>query len=99
MTSNRAKKRRQPAGRHWPLLAALAGAGLLLAGALLARSRATQVPIQIQGAPRLQADPASVDLGNVPLGRTVAVRFELANIGDQPLSFAQAPFVEVVEGC
>ncbi len=99
MTSTRVKRRHRNASRRWPLVAALAGAGLLLAGFLLARPRTSQVPLQVQGAPSLQADPASVDLGDVPLGRTVAVRFQLANVGDEPLELTQAPYIEVVEGC
>ena len=33
------------------------------------------------------------------LGKTVQVDFKLTNVGDQPLTFTEAPYVEVVEGC
>ena len=54
---------------------------------------------EVTGAPRLKADKEKVDLGDVKLGQTVQVSFEIANVGDQPLRFTQEPFVEVVEGC
>jgi hypothetical protein len=54
---------------------------------------------QVKGAPHLQADKQQIDLGNVKLGQTVQVSFEITNTGDQPLRFANDPFVEVVEGC
>ena len=53
----------------------------------------------MNGAPSLKVDQDKVDLGDVPLGKTVTVSFQLSNVGDQPLRFNQAPYVEVVEGC
>jgi hypothetical protein len=54
---------------------------------------------QVTGAPRLSADKQKIDLGDVKLGQTVQAAFEIANTGDRPLQFTQAPFIEVVEGC
>ncbi len=54
---------------------------------------------EAKGAPRLRADRQKVDLGNIKLGQTVQVSFEIADTGDQPLRFTGDPFVEVVEGC
>ena len=54
---------------------------------------------EAKGAPRLKADKQKVDLGNVKLGQTVQVSFEITNTGDQSLRFSKDPFVEVVEGC
>jgi hypothetical protein len=54
---------------------------------------------EVKGAPRLRADKQKVDLGNVTLGQTVQVSFEITNTGDQPLRFDKDPFVEVVQGC
>ena len=51
------------------------------------------------GAPKLKVDQEVVDLGDVKLGKTVQVSFELSNAGDQPLRFSEAPYIEVVEGC
>ena len=53
----------------------------------------------VTGAPALQVDKEKVDFGNVTLGQTVEVKFEVANVGDQPLRFTQKPYVEVIEGC
>jgi hypothetical protein len=62
--------------------------------------RNTQQPsATATGAPRLKVDKQSVDLGDVPLGQTVAVAFELTNSGEGPLRFLEAPYIEVVEGC
>ena len=87
-------------------LAAIVVGVLVLAGAAFAfwQSSNSSGPSasftpEAQGAPRLQADKQKVDLGNVQLGQTVQVSFEITNTGDQPLRFAKDPFVEVVEGC
>lgn len=48
---------------------------------------------------KLKADREYVDLGNVQLGQTVSVAFELTNVGDKPLQFTEQPYIEVVEGC
>ena len=55
--------------------------------------------IEVKGMPRLKMDREAIDLGNVRLGQTVEARFRLTNVGDQPLRFAEAPYIEVVEGC
>ena len=69
-----------------------------LAGVLIWRN--TQRPLETSGGtPRLKVDKQTVDLGEVALGRTVSVAFELTNSGDGPLHFQEAPYVEVVEGC
>jgi hypothetical protein len=75
---------------------ALLGLTVVLA---LRNSAAPRTTPQAAGAPRLKVDRERVDLGSVRLGQTVAVSFELTNVGDQPLRFTEAPFVEVVEGC
>ena len=54
---------------------------------------------EVTGAAKLKADKSQVDLGDVKLGQTVAVSFEITNTGDQPLRFSETPYVEVVEGC
>lgn len=54
---------------------------------------------EVSGAPALKANQEVVDLGDVYLGRTVNASFVLTNVGDQPLLFTEAPYVEVVEGC
>ena len=93
---------RRPNARWLPL--ALIGAGVVvLAGVLWAafgsRGTGRQVPVEVTGAPRLRADRQRVDLGDLRLGQTVEVTFELANVGDQPLRFTETPYVTVAEGC
>jgi hypothetical protein len=77
---------------------------LVLAGVLWAAltgrlSGGNQVPVEVTGAPRLKLDRQQVDLGDVRLGETVEVSFQLANAGDQTLWLTEAPYVQVVEGC
>ncbi len=79
--------------------------GMVLVGVALfalwkaGQPASSQVPIEVSGAPSLKVDQDEVDLGDVPLGKTVTVSFQLANVGDQPLRFNAKPTVEVVEGC
>lgn len=86
-----------------PVLLVLAGI-LLVGGALFAlwksgQPAGSEVPIEVSGSPSLKVDQEHVDLGDVPLGKTVSVSFQLANVGDKDLRFSAKPFVEVVEGC
>jgi|SRR3972149_4136955 hypothetical protein len=83
-----------------PALFVLGGASLLglAAFALFGGGREEFVP-EVVGAAALRVDKEEVNLGDVPLGQWVRVSFELANVGDQQLRFATAPYVEVVEGC
>jgi len=100
-TKSRAITHRSSASRG-PLLIVVGGAlAIGLAAILIASSGQAAAPaaIEVRGAPSLQVDRDKVDLGNVRLGETVSVSFELANTGDQPLYFTGKPYVEVVEGC
>jgi hypothetical protein len=51
------------------------------------------------GEPALQVDKEKVDFGDVKLGQTVEAKFEVTNVGDQPLRFTKKPYIEVIEGC
>ena len=65
-----------------------------------ASSRSTPPPPPlVTGGPALQVDKQNIDFGNVTLGQTVEAKFEVTNVGDQPLRFTKKPYVEVVEGC
>ena len=99
--SKRQMLKQKPAKRSWPLWLALGGALLVaLAAFVLSRSAPAQkATIEVTGAPRLKADKEKVDLGNIKLGQTVEVSFQIANVGDQPLRFTESPYVEVAEGC
>jgi hypothetical protein len=99
------KNRKRAAGRpqgvgKQPILLAAGGFVLLLVAFLAWRGlNPPKAEIQVSGAPSLQVDKERVDLGDVPLGQTVSVSFEVSNAGDEPLHFSEAPYVEVVEGC
>ena len=86
----------------WPL--ALIGAGLILLGgvawvALGGWPSGSRVPVTVNGSPRLQTDQQRVDLGDRHYGQVVEVSFQLANVGDQTLTFTAAPVITVAEGC
>jgi hypothetical protein len=44
-------------------------------------------------------DKERVDFGDRKLGTEVDISLQVTNIGDQPLRFAEKPYIEVVEGC
>jgi len=104
MSTKASKKVAPPKRQKFPIwlpliiIAGLALIGLALISGGANQSASTAKP-QVAGAPALQVDQEKFDLGNVPLGQTVSVKFEIANVGDQPLRFTQKPYVEVVEGC
>ena len=56
-------------------------------------------PPLVTGGPALQVDKQNIDFGTVTLGQTVEAKFEVTNVGDQPLRFTKKPYVEVIEGC
>lgn len=90
-------KRKTP----WPLIL-LIGGGLVLiivAVTVLNKPPQSKAAIEVTGSPSLKVDKEKVDLGNVKLGQTVEVSFQLMNVGDQTLRFSKAPYVEVLEGC
>lgn len=86
-------------GLLWIVLGGMVVIGL--AALLIVSSTPSSPPanVEVSGAPSLKVDREKIDLGNVPLGQTVSVLFELTNVGDQPLRVTQPPYVEVVEGC
>ncbi len=94
-------RRRRRAQRTW-LFLTLGGVFLIVAAFLILRGGQDSQPlaaIDVNGAPSLIADQEQVDLGDVKLGQTVQVSFQLTNVGDQPLRFSEQPYIEVVEGC
>lgn len=92
------KKQRVPI---WLPLIIVAGVALIVVALISSRGgpAASTVAPQVTGAPALQVDKEKVDFGNVTLGQTVEVKFEVTNVGDQPLRFKEKPYVEVAEGC
>jgi hypothetical protein len=89
--------------RRWLPFALSAAGVLVLGGLLLALSGSglgrRQVAVEVAGSPRLKVDQQQVNLGQVPLGQPVEVKFQLANVGDQTLRFSDTPYIEVKEGC
>jgi hypothetical protein len=82
------------------------GGLVLVGGALFAvwksgqdRSAGPRVPVEVNGSPSLRVDQELVDLGDVPLDKTVTVSFQLTNVGDDTLRFDQEPYIKVLEGC
>jgi hypothetical protein len=83
-----------------PLFLVLGGAVFLIIAAFFAfQKKPTPLTPEVTGQPSLKADKESVDLGEVKLGNTVQVSFELKNAGNQPIQFSKAPYIEVKEGC
>jgi hypothetical protein len=106
MSSRRFKGRRparaQADSSPWPIVFVVGGLALLglVAFVLFGNNAAAPAaPIEVKGAPHLKVDRQKVNLGDVKLGQTVEVAFKLTNVGDQPLRFTDAPFVEVAAGC
>lgn len=98
--SKKFKPVKKPNTLLWSL-ATLGGLALLFlaAWALAKPAPAAKVPLEVQGAPKLKLNQQKIDLGNVQLGQTVSASFEVSNVGDQPLRFSTAPYIEAIEGC
>ncbi|MBP7691236.1 MAG: hypothetical protein KA764_04940 [Anaerolineales bacterium] len=91
-----------PPASPWPMVLVLAGVvllGLAVYALLGGGAGGSAAGVEVSGAPRLRVDQAVIDLGEVKLGQTVEAAFRLTNIGDQPLRFAEPPYIEVLEGC
>lgn len=105
--SHKISKRQMLRQRHTrkispPLLFSVLGGAILIGVILFAIFGNTPAPkaaIEVNGAPRLKVDKEKVEFGDRKLGTDVEVALEVTNIGDQPLRFAETPYVEVVEGC
>jgi hypothetical protein len=97
-----AKRKQRKNGPLFPLLLALGGL-ILIGAAVFALARGGGRPAnftpEVSGAPSLKTDKETVDLGEVPLGKTVKVEYQLTNVGDRTLRLTKDPYIEVVEGC
>ena len=104
MSTKASKKAAAPQKPRFPIwlpLIIIAGAALIvvaLSGGSNNPAGSTVKP-QVSGGPALQVDQEKIDLGDVPLGQTVSAKFEITNVGDQPLRFTQKPYVQVAAGC
>lgn len=54
---------------------------------------------EFTGGPSLKVNTESLDLGKQKNLVPVLVSFEISNVGDKPLIFTKAPYIEVVKGC
>lgn len=100
-SSHKAKRSRGRNRNRWPIWLALGGV-ILLAIGFFAYWRGNSSPkaaIEVVGSPSLKVDKEEVNLGDVKLGKTVEVSFQLTNVGDKTLRFTKAPTIEVKEGC
>ena len=105
MSKKSRKHRRQ---RRFPIFWVLAIGGLLLVAGAILLSRpggtsgggtATLAPIQVQGQAAIRVDRQEINFGDVKLNVQKTFTITVTNVGDKPLRFAQAPYIEVVEGC
>ena len=104
MSTKPSKKITSPKKQNFPIwlpLIIVAGVALIVVALVSGNPATPAAPaaIEVKSTPSLKVDRDKVDLGNVTLGQTVEVKFEVTNVGDQPLSFKEKPYVEVVEGC
>lgn len=83
----------------WPIVMMIAG--LVFLGGVLwtVFGQSPKAILEVTGQPSLKVNQATIDLGDQKLGNTVQATFKLTNVGDQPLRFAEKPYIEVVEGC
>jgi hypothetical protein len=49
--------------------------------------------------PRIKVTPEEINFGKVRLGKRVRASFTIANAGNGPLKFTEAPYIEVRTGC
>ena len=104
MPKNKAysSKRRRPQAKNnkLPVFLFFGGALILLVAAFFAfQKKPALYPPEVTGGPSLKVDKEKVDLGDMKLGSTAQVSFKITNVGDQPLRFSKAPYIEVKEGC
>jgi hypothetical protein len=104
MNHNRTKrftKRQQQAKNAGPLGFVFAGLILVLM-ASLALFRPISAALNdafSNGSPSLKVNQEKVDLGDVKLGKSVSVSFQLTNTGNKTLRFSQEPYIETIKGC
>ena len=99
--SQKVVSKKQPRVPIWLPLIIVAGVALIIVAAASSNNAASaaQPALEVHGAPALRVDQEKVDFGDVKLGRTVEVKFQVTNAGDQMLIFKKTPYVQVVEGC
>ena len=99
--STKIKPKQKPKPSLMPIWLSLIGVALILfAGwAIWSSNAQSKATVEVKGAPRLKVDKEKIDHGDLKLGTPVKDDVRVTNVGDQPLRFAEAPYVEVKEGC
>lgn len=96
------KLRPKQVKKSFPLWLIMSGLALVAVAVivLLSSGGNKKADIEVTGAPKLKVEQDVYDYGEVKLGgvpiRTVV---KVTNVGDQPLRFKEAPYIEVLEGC
>ncbi len=95
------KSKQKPKRNMTPIWLALAGLVLLVvAGFVFLNGKSSaKAAVEVKGAASLKVDKEKIDHGDLKLGNSVLDVITVTNVGDQPLRFAEAPIVEVKEGC
>jgi hypothetical protein len=103
LPQNNSKRKRaaQPKSRLGQVLIAVGGLMVLsfLVWAAWPSTTNANFKPAVTGAAALKPDKEKIDLGDVHLGNTVSAAFQLTNVGDKPLHFAKAPYIQVMAGC
>ena len=91
---------------RWPSVRTLLIAGIAVAALVALAVNSTpgeqapsDVAIDTTGTPALEVDSDYLDFGDVPFSEMVEASFEVTNVGDATLLFAEKPFIEVKDGC
>jgi hypothetical protein len=97
----RARRSRRRQSSLGPLLLAVGGLAVLALATFFVLSNGSRpkAAVTVQGAPSLKVQQDTIDRGNVELGTTIEVAFEVSNVGDQPLTISEQPYVELAAGC
>ena len=99
--STKLNPKQKPKKSLLPFWLALAGLGLvLIAGWAIWGSNAQgNANVEVKGEPRLKVEKDAIDRGDIKLGTPIRDDIRVTNVGDQPLRFTEAPYIEVKEGC